>query len=160
MLLREPQLVRAVVLIEPPVLWLASGGAEATSSLRAAIEEGAAAHGSGGAINAFAREVCGPDVLEVVGQERSLAALKYPRAFAADIGAGANWSVPPRDLRAIATPITFVAGTRTPQAYREPCEALAAMIPGAELREADSSHMLPNEAPEVVVEAVRALAQG
>ncbi|MEA2474849.1 MAG: hypothetical protein QOE06_2764 [Thermoleophilaceae bacterium] len=157
-IVREPQLVSAAVLAEPPMLWLASGGAEAMSGLRAAIEEGAAAHGSDGAIAAFTREVCGPQALEVVGRERAMSALQYPRAFAADVAAAANWSVPPRRLREIGTPITLLAGTRTPQAFREPSEVLAEMIPGAELREAGSGHLVPNEAPEAMAEAIRSLA--
>jgi pimeloyl-ACP methyl ester carboxylesterase len=157
-IVREPELVRAAVLAEPPMLWLASGGTEAMSELRAEIQEAAEAHGSNGAIAAFARVVCGPRALEVVGEERALAALGYPTGFAADLGAVGNWSVQPRALRAISTPIIFVAGTRTPQAYREPCEVLAEMIPSAELREADSAHLVPNEAPGVMVDAIRALA--
>lgn len=158
-IVREPELVRAAVLIEPPMLWLASGGARAMSSLRAEIESGAATRGSDGAIAAFTREVCGPQALDVVGHERAAAALRHPRGFATDLGAVGAWSVPPADLRAIDTPITFIAGTRTPQAYREPAEVLARMIPSAELRECDSGHLVPNEAPDVVADAVRDLAQ-
>lgn len=157
---REPELVRGAVLAEAPMLWLASGGAEATSELRAAIQEGAEENGSNGAIAAFARVVCGPESVDVVGYERAVAALRYPRGFAADIGAVGDSSVPPRALRAISTPITLVAGNRTPQAYREPSEVLAEMIPSAELREADSGHLVPNEAPEVLADAIRELDRG
>jgi pimeloyl-ACP methyl ester carboxylesterase len=158
-ILREPELVRAAVLIEPPMLWLASQGTEATSALRVAIEEGVAERGSDGAIAAFTRIVCGPQALDVVGQERAMAALRYPHAFASDIAVVTRWAVAPRDLREIDTRVIFVAGTRTPQAYREPSEALARMIPGAELREGDSGHLVPNEAPDVVAGAIRAIAQ-
>ena len=157
-IVREPGLVRAAVLVEPPMLWLASEGAEATSNLRAAMEDGVETHGAAGAMAAFVRIVCGPQALDVVGRARSMAALRYPRAFAADIGATANWSVPPRTLRAIDTPVTMVAGTRTPRPYRQPSEVLARMIPTARLVEADSGHLVPNEAPDVVADAVRALA--
>lgn len=157
--MREPGLVRGAVLIEPPMLWLAAGGAEAMSALHGAIEEGAAEHGSAGAIGAFVREVCGDHALESVGRERATAALAHPRGFGADMGAVGDWSVPPREIRAIETPVVMVAGTRTPQAYREPATVLARMIPGAELREADSGHLVPNEAPGVVAQAVRQLAQ-
>ena len=158
-IVREPGLVRAAVLVEPPMLWLAPSGAEAMSQLRAEMEEGAEEHGANGAMGAFVRVVCGPQALDVVGRARSIAALRHPRAFAADIGAAANWSVPPRTLRSIETPVAFVAGTRTPRAYREPAEALARMIPGAELREADSGHLVPNEAPEAVAGAIARIAR-
>jgi 2-(acetamidomethylene)succinate hydrolase len=158
-IVREPELVRAAVLIEPPMLWLAEDGAAAASYLRSEIEAGVTEHGSAGAIAAFTRVVCGPQALDVVGQERAAEALRHPIGFAADLGAVGNWSVPPRALRAIDTPVVLVAGTRTTPAYRQPCEALARMIPGAELRECDSGHLVPNEAPRVVADAIRSLAQ-
>jgi pimeloyl-ACP methyl ester carboxylesterase len=158
-ILREPGLVRAAVLVEPPMLWLGSTGTEATSQLRAALEEGVAERGSAGAIAAFSRVVCGPQALDVVGRERALASLRDARAFASDLNVVNQWAVAPRALRAIGTRVIMVAGTRTPRAYREPSEALARMIPGAELREADSGHLVPNEAPDVVAGAIRAIAQ-
>ncbi|HEX8052365.1 MAG TPA: alpha/beta fold hydrolase, partial [Thermoleophilaceae bacterium] len=54
---REPDLVRAAVLVEPPLLWLVQEGAEAMSQMRAALEEGAVRGGSAGAIDAFAAHV-------------------------------------------------------------------------------------------------------
>jgi pimeloyl-ACP methyl ester carboxylesterase len=156
---REPELVRGAVLIEPPMLWLASEGAEAASALRAEIEAGAAENGSAGAIAAFMRVLCGPQALDVLGRERAAAALRHPVAFGADLGAAANWSVPPRALREVGRPVVLVTGTRTPAAHREPGEVLARMIPHAELRECDSGHLVPNEAPDVVADAVRSLAQ-
>ena len=157
-LVREPSLARAAVLLEPPMLWVAPSGAETMSALRSAIDDGAAEHGSSGAIAAFTREVCGPQALDIVGQARSVTALRNPRAFAADLGAVGNWSVPPRSLRELTTPIVLVAGTRTPAGWREPAEVLARMIPSAELRESDSGHLVPNEDPELVADSIHALA--
>ena len=157
-IVREPDLVRAAVLVEPPMLWLGERGSEATSQLRAEIEKGAAEHGPAGAMGAFVRILCGPQSLDIVGRERSTAALRYPRAFAADLGAVSSWSASPRELRAIDKPVILVAGERTPQPYREPTEVLARMIPGAELRETDSGHLVPNEQPGVVADAIRSLA--
>jgi 2-(acetamidomethylene)succinate hydrolase len=156
--LREPELVRAAVLVEPPMLWLASNGTQAISELRAELQAGVAERGSAGAIEAFSRVVCGPQALDVVGRERAAEALRHPRAFASDLNVVASWDVALRDLRAIDTPVTMVAGTRTPRAYREPAVALAGIIPGAELREADTGHLVQNEAPAVVADALRALA--
>ena len=158
-IVREPELVRAAVLVEPPMLWLASNGTEATSHLRAELEKGVAERGSAGAIAAFSRVVCGPQALDVVGHERAVAALRDSRAFASDLNVVNEWAVAPRALRSIGTRVIMVAGTRSPQAYREPCEALARMIPGAELRVADSGHLVPNEAPDAVADAIRAIAQ-
>jgi pimeloyl-ACP methyl ester carboxylesterase len=157
-IVREPGLVRGAVLAEPPMLWLAERGSEALSQQRAAMEEAAAEYGPAGAMAAFTRAVCGPQALDVVGKERAAAALRHPRAFGADLGAVSDWSAPPRALRAIETPVVMVAGTRTPTPYREPTLALARMIPGAELREADSGHLVPNEQPQVLADAIRSLA--
>ena len=155
---REPELVRGAVLAEPPMLWLASGGAEAMSELRTEIENGARESGSAGAIAAFVREVCGANAGEIVGEERGRESFRYPIGFAADLGAVGDSSFAPRDLRAIATPVVLFAGTRTPRAFSEPSEVLAGMIPGAELREVDSGHLIPNEAPDAVARAIRELA--
>jgi pimeloyl-ACP methyl ester carboxylesterase len=158
-IVREPALVRGAVLVEPPMLWLSERGAEATSALRAAIEEDTARYGSAGAFGAFVRQVCGPQTLDVVGRERAEAPLAFPRALAADLGAVNEWSVQPRALRSIETPVVMVAGTHTPAAYREPAIALARMIPGARLVEAESGHLVPNEQPATVADAIRSLAQ-
>lgn len=159
LLVREPELVAAAVLIEPPMLWLASGGAEESSSLRESIEQGASERGSDGAVDAFLTGVGGPQALDLLGAARVEAAHASPRAFAADLGAAANWSVPPRELRALDVPVTLIAGTRTRLPWREPSESLARMLPRAELREADSSHFVPVEAPQAVADAIRAAAQ-
>jgi pimeloyl-ACP methyl ester carboxylesterase len=158
-LVRRPELVRAAVLIEPPMLWLASDGAEATSRLRAEMEKAAEVGGAAGAINAFSRVVCGPQGLDIVGRERALESLNRPRSFAADVAAAAAWSVPPRSLRALETPVILMAGIRTPNAYREPAVTLARMIPSAELHEVESAHLVANEAPEAVAAAIWSLAQ-
>ena len=158
-LLREPELVRAAVLVEPPILWLASTGNEATSKLRDKIEKGARAEGPSGAVAAFLSGVGGPRVFEVMGRERWTVGVSNPRAVASDLAVVAGWSVAPRELRAIDTRVILVAGTRTQRAHREPSEVLAGMIPAAELRDCDSGHFVPNEAPDAVADAIRAIAQ-
>jgi len=158
-ILREPELVRGAVLAEPPMLWLAPNGAEGMSKLRAEIETASEERGSAGAILAFGRVVCGPQVADVVGRERGLESLRHPLGFAADLGAVGDYSAPPRAIRAIKTPVVMVAGTRTERPFDEPARVLAEMIPGAELVEADSGHLVPNEAPGVLVETLRRLAQ-
>lgn len=158
-MMREPDLVRAAVIVEPPILWLVERGSEAASELRAAMEKGAAEYGPTGAMGAFVRDVCGPQAADIVGRERSMAALRHPHGFVADMTAVSHWSIPPRALRGIGKRVVLVAGTRTPQQWREPTLSLARMIPGSELRECDSGHLVPNERPEVVAEAIRSLAQ-
>jgi pimeloyl-ACP methyl ester carboxylesterase len=157
-LVREPALVRAAVLIEPAMLWLAPGGAAESSAIGVAIERGAATGGGApGAVDGFLTAVCGPRALELLGPEGVAAAHRSPRAFAADIAALSNWSIPPRQLREPDAPVVVVAGTRTRPALREACEVLAGMLPHAELREADAEHLVPLEDPTAVAGAIRAL---
>jgi pimeloyl-ACP methyl ester carboxylesterase len=158
-LLREPELVRAAVLVEPPMLWLASSGAEAMARMHAAREEVATVSGAVAAITRFSLELCGQRGLAAAGRERGEESLRHPRAFAADLEAAASWSVAPADLESIAKPVVLVAGVHTAAHWREPSEALARLIPGAALHEADSAHLVPIEAPEVVAGAIWSLAQ-
>ena len=158
-LLREPGLARAAVLVEPPLLRLASNGADAMARMRAAVEEVATVSGAVAAIGRFSLELCGQRGLAAAGRERGEQSLRHPRAFAADLRAAAEWSVPAASLGAIATPVTLVTGIHTAAMWREPSEALARLIPGADLHEADSAHLVPIEAPEVVAGAIWSLAQ-
>jgi pimeloyl-ACP methyl ester carboxylesterase len=157
-MLREPALVRAAVLVEPPLLWLADGGAEAMSGMRKAVEDGAAAGGPAAAIDAFATYVCGPQALDLLGRDRVEAAHRSPRAFGADLGA--SWSAPTRALRGIEAPVTIVVGERSQEPWHEAAAGLAEMLPQGELVKAEGSgHLVPIEAPGVLAEALRALAQ-
>jgi len=156
-MIREPGLVHAAVLVEPPLLWLAEGGSEVMSTMRKAVEDGAAAGGSAGAIDAFAVYVCGPQALDLMGRQRVEAAHRTPRAFAADLGA--SWSAPPRALRGIEAPVTLVVGARSARPWHETSEVLAGMLPRAERVEADSGHLAMIEAPGVLADAIRAHAQ-
>ena len=158
-LLREPGLVRAAVLVEPPMLWLGSNGAAAMARMQAAVEEVGTVSGAVAAISRFSLELCGQRGLAAAGPARGEQSLRYPRAFAADLGAAASWSVPAASLRGVDTPVILVTGVHTAAMWREPSEALARLIPGAELHEADSSHLVPIEAPEVVAGAIWSLSQ-
>jgi pimeloyl-ACP methyl ester carboxylesterase len=156
LMVREPDLVDAAVLVEPAMLWLASGGAAESSGVRAAIEEGAQSGGPAGAVDAFLLAVCGPRALDLLGPDAMVAAHRAAISLTADLGALANWSIPPRRLREPETPAVVLAGTRTRPALREAAEILAGMLPRAELRSADSEHLVPIEAPDAVADAIRA----
>ncbi|MBA3420530.1 MAG: alpha/beta fold hydrolase, partial [Thermoleophilaceae bacterium] len=86
---RHRGLVRAAVLIEPPLLALSPAGPAAVSALREAIEAGAreAEDSGAGAVDAYLRAMAGEQVFDELGAGRLRAARSAGRAFAADLGA-------------------------------------------------------------------------
>jgi pimeloyl-ACP methyl ester carboxylesterase len=158
-LLHHADIARAAVLIDPGMLWLAPSGAQEASEVRAAAEEAARERGPAGVIDAFIEGTCGPGAEEVLGDDRYAESHAHPRAFMAEVQAAANWSAPPRDLRGLDVPITLVAGERSKPVWHEIAEALAGMLPRAELRWVDAGHLLPIEVPDLLADAIRAAAQ-
>jgi pimeloyl-ACP methyl ester carboxylesterase len=154
--LREPDLVRAAVLIEPPVLWLSPGGPDAVGDLRIAIERAARDRGHGAAVEGYLEYVAGPDALELYGEARADAARRDVRAFAADLVAGPSWSATRRDLRGVVTPVSIVMGWRSSPVWQEATRALAGLMPSAKLIELESGHLAMLEQPEAIADAVRA----
>ncbi|RSM85534.1 alpha/beta hydrolase [Kibdelosporangium aridum] len=66
-------------------------------------------------------------------------------------------SVPARDLRGVTCPITVLAGQYDLMASPERAAKPVAMLPQARVRVVPTSHFLPLEAPDVVVEELRML---
>jgi pimeloyl-ACP methyl ester carboxylesterase len=156
-LMRRPELARAAVLIEPPVLWLSPRGPEVVAELRDGIERGARDGGPGGAVEAYLAQVAGDRAIDSYGPERAGAARADARAFAADLTAGPSWSVTRRELRALDAPVAIVSGTHSSPVWREVSAALAALLPGAKLVEIGAGHLSHLERPEAIAEQVRAL---
>jgi pimeloyl-ACP methyl ester carboxylesterase len=154
--MRFPALVRAAVLIEPPVLWLSPSGPEAVGELRDAIEQGARDGGPGGAVEAYLSHVGGADAMDLLGAERVAAARRDARAFAADLAAGPSWTAMRRELRGVPVPVSLVSGWRSPPVWQEAARGLASLLPAAKLIELEAGHLAMLEQPEAIAEAVRA----
>jgi pimeloyl-ACP methyl ester carboxylesterase len=152
---RRPELVSRVVLIEPPMLWLAADGTDAVGDLREAVAVAARERGAAGAVRAYLEAAGGPDIERLLGEERTAASEAAPRAFAADLGAAASYGGGRKELGAIARQVTVVTGARSAPVRREAAEALAAMIPGADLTTLDSGHFAQLERPAEVAAAIR-----
>lgn len=144
---RHPGLIAAVVLIEPPMLWLSAAGTDAVGDLREAVASAARDDGAAGAVRAYLEAVGGERVSDLLGPERTEASLASPRAFAADLAAAASWSAGRRELAAIDTPVTLVSGTRSSPVRQEATRALSELLPNARLVELDSGHFAHLEAP-------------
>jgi pimeloyl-ACP methyl ester carboxylesterase len=152
---RRPELVERLVLIEPAMLWLVADGTDAVGELREAVASAAREGGPGAAVRAYLEATGGPDIERLLGPERMGAAERSPRAFAADLAAAASWAGGRRELRALdSIPVTIVAGARSSVVRREAADALAALIPGAELMTLDSGHFAHLEQPAEVAAAI------
>jgi pimeloyl-ACP methyl ester carboxylesterase len=158
---RHPALVGAAVLVEPPLLALSNSGPAVVGSLREAIAKGAreGADPFAGAVDGYLREVAGAHAAVRLGRARLGRARSTGRPFAADLGAPPTFAFGRRELRELRLPVAVVAGARSALVRREVAEALAGMLGNATFREADSGHLVPLEAPEVVAETVRELAE-
>jgi pimeloyl-ACP methyl ester carboxylesterase len=157
---RHPELARAAVLIEPPVLSLSPAGPAAVSELREAIEQGAreAEDSSAGAVDAYLRAVAGSQFPDLLGEERLRGARESARAFAADLGAPPTFDFRRRELRAIAAPFAVVAGERSAPIRLEVARELTGLLPDATLRAAEAGHLVPLEAPEAIAESIAEVA--
>jgi pimeloyl-ACP methyl ester carboxylesterase len=156
-LVRHSSLVRAAVLIEPPMLWLTAAGTDAVAELREAVAAAARDEGAAGAVRAYLEGVGGPDATALLGPDRTEAALASPRAFAADLAAAASWSAGRRKLRALETPITLVVGGRSAPVRQEASRALAQLLPNARVLALDSGHFAHLEHPDDVAAAIAAV---
>lgn len=154
---RRPDVVRAALLIEPPLHSLSPHGAEVVGTLREAIEGGAREAGPAGAVEAFLLGTAGDGAIGWLGPQRAAAARSAARAFAADLAAAPTWQFGRRDLRQVAVPLIVLAGSRSAPVWRQIAEELASMLPTAELRSCHAGHLAPLEAPHEVAAAIREL---
>ncbi|GAC1317157.1 MAG: hypothetical protein NVSMB25_04310 [Thermoleophilaceae bacterium] len=158
-LIREPALARAAVLIDPPMLWLSPEGPDVTSAMRAAIERGAREDGAAGAVDAFLEDAFGSGALELLGPTRLERSHAAARAFAADLSAASTWPAGRRELRAIEAPVTLLVGTSGPPILGEVAAALARLMPAALVRELHDARLPPIDAPSAVGSAIEALSR-
>lgn len=127
---RHRSLVRAVALIDPPLLAFAPAATEALADERVALEQWLRDEGPAGAVERWlgAR---GADA-ERVARARAAA-----RAFFADYAALATWPVTRAELRALAVPATILDSPAAPEYQREASAALARLLPDADHGAAD-----------------------
>lgn len=154
---RHSGLVRAAVLVEPPVLSLSPRGPEAMGALRQMVEHGAGEGGPAGAVEAYLAALGGPDLLALLGEERRAGAGASARAFAADLAAAPGWQFARRELRGVRAPVVVLSGARSSEIRREVAAALADLM-AARLVLAEAGHFVPLEDAGTVVACVRSLA--
>lgn len=154
---RHSGVVRAAVLVEPPMLSLSPHGPEVMGALRQVVEQGATEGGPAGAVEAYLADLGGSDLLSLLGEDRRAGAGASARAFAADLAAAPGWQFARRELRGIGAPVVLVSGARSGEVRREVAAALAELM-AARLVVAEAGHFVPLEDPGTVAACVRSLA--
>jgi pimeloyl-ACP methyl ester carboxylesterase len=121
LLVRLPGLLRAAVLVEPPLHQFSERATGVLSEQRAMLE---VALREGGPAQAV--EAARPGASDAVRAAH--------RAFFADFGGLASWPVTRRELRALTVPVAIVTGSATAPHLTEAADALAALLPAARRR--------------------------
>ena len=128
LLVRRPGLLRAAVVVDPPLFAFVPSATEALAAERIALEEAMRDGGPHAAVEAWfgARG----------DAERRARAAARSGAFFADYAGQTSWPVTRRELRAIGVPVAIVGSPAAPPHVREASDRLAELVPGA-LRRAD-----------------------
>jgi len=120
---RHRALVRGVVAIDPPLFAFVPEASEVLAAERAGLERVLREDGPAEAVRAYFADR---------GPEFAARAAESHRAFFADYGAAAGWSVGRRELRALAVPVWVLDGPRAAPHMRAASDALAAALPAAQ----------------------------
>jgi pimeloyl-ACP methyl ester carboxylesterase len=160
----RPDLVRRLVLVEPPLIDplldpadIPTVGAQLGAAIGAAM--GAAASGDvSAAFDAFMTPVCGPGfravLADVLGPEGAARAERESAAFFAnEIPAMGGWA--PVDPAAITAPTLLVQGGDSPPFTHRLIARLAGQLPHAEVATVDgANHLLPLTHPDELADAI------
>jgi len=119
---RHRSLVRGLVAVDPPLFAFVPEASEVLAAERAQLERVLREDGPAEAVREYFAER---------GPEFAARAASWHRAFFADYGAAAGWSVGRRELRALAVPVWVLDGPRASSHLRAASDALAAVLPQA-----------------------------
>jgi pimeloyl-ACP methyl ester carboxylesterase len=144
LLIREPEAIAGVVLIEPPLFQLLPLATEALSEDRSRLELAA---GSGeDVIELFlsgALPALGPGITRLPGELTSTAR-ERPASVIAELGIAAAWRTPLPRLAAAERPSAIVTALSTPPLVRDACGALADRLADASAHELNSGEGPPH----------------
>jgi pimeloyl-ACP methyl ester carboxylesterase len=157
--LDRPELVRSLVLSEPPLLdpLVAPEDLEFLHAQLGPVMGGAMAAAAAGdisaAFDAFMGAVCGPDHRRVIATALGEGAL--PRAeqdarffFADEVRAAAEWTFDEHVARRVQQPVLLVQGGASPPPVHRLVAHLAALLPDAEVATVEGdNHLLPLRNP-------------
>ena len=121
---RHPGLVRAAVVIEPPVYPLVARANEALADERVRLEEALRTGGPRAAVAEFVGGVR-------ADEQRLARATAAPTAFFSDYGGLASWPVSRRELRRLDVPLTVLTADESSPLAVSAADALAELVRGA-----------------------------
>jgi pimeloyl-ACP methyl ester carboxylesterase len=135
LLLRRPEMVRAAILVEPPLLAFLPDATEGLSADRKVIEQAVRDGGPPGALELYlggALPFLGPGA-ERIPDAMSSVARERPLSLFAELASVAAWPIPTSRLAEAPAPSLVVVGTSTPAPLRRVADDLGARLGGAEL---------------------------
>jgi pimeloyl-ACP methyl ester carboxylesterase len=140
LMLRRPELVRAALLVEPPLLAFVDDATEGLSDDAARIQSAVAEGGPAAALELYLRGEL-PSIGAGAGRlpaEMAAVARRTPLSFFAELAAVPAWSVQPSQLRGSSVPSRIVISSTAPALLERAGEQLAARLGGTELRRLDA----------------------
>jgi len=146
--LSRPELVRALVLLEPPVRGLDRGFDGLNGRLRPRLE--ALARTDPAAVaRAFMARALGPATWDAMRPEARQALTDNGPALLAE-SRGKGVTAKPSQLATLSMPVLVVAGTESPPEFRRVAKLVADAIPNAQLAVVAGGHMIRPANPDVV----------
>ena len=160
LLLRRPELIAGVVLVEPPLLQLLSVATEALSEDRHRLEIATGTGESvidlflsGGLLALGAGVARLPDDVRAAARERA-------GSLIAELGLATGWRLPLPRLAAVESPSVVLTAASTPDLLRDASAALTQRLRGSEQRELESAGLPPHlGAPDQVAAAALSLSR-
>ena len=155
---RYPELVRALVLLEPAILGLSAETRAWAEALKARVLSTAAAAGPAAGVDRFYRLVLGDASWEAMPDSLRRMYLDNAPAIFAELNG--EPSLPHRDaLARLTPPVLIVSSESSPPAFRAVNEILTRMIPGARHEVIGGGHLISPAAPPVLAFLQPILAQ-
>ena len=159
LLLRRPEMVRAAILVEPPLLAFLPDATEGLSSDRKVIEQAVRDGGLAGALDLYLGGVLpflGPGAGRIPDAVSS-AARERPLSLFAELASVAAWAIPTSKLAEAPAPTLIVVGTSTPAPLRRVADELEARLGGAELLQLEGTGLPHVDAAAELATRLRAL---
>ena len=146
---RYPDLVRALILLEPAVFALSAETLAWGEMVRSQLQAAAAAGGPGAASERLYRIMLGDAIWQGFPDAVRQMVVDNGPAVLAEFAGG--WSRPdPAVLARVRQPVLIVSAASSPPAFRSTNDALAGMIPGARRELIGGGHLLNPAAPVVL----------
>jgi 3-oxoadipate enol-lactonase len=158
--IEHPDLVRALVLIEPPLYAKRRPSLRMARAVVGAQLLGRLGRAEAGATTflrwAAGRRGGGTDFDRVPPDWRDAMLANAP-AIVAELGAGTGEHIPRERLAGISAPVTVLVGTESDPVFEAAALRLASAVGHSELRVVEGAgHVLQRDRPEAIAEAVRA----